>query len=101
MSPESPADRIISCLDPGGTFVPVVVGGGGVGVGGEGGGGETSSLRHRRVISLFWSLILAERADLENVFARRKIATVGRNIGSVRLGPFKFQWQQSGRSRHC
>lgn len=100
MSPESRADRIISCLVPGGTFVPVVVRGGvGVGVGGE--GGETSSLRHRRVISFFWSLILAERADLENAFARRKIATVGRNIGSVRLGPFKFQWQQSGRSRHC
>lgn len=99
MSPESPADRITSCLDPGGTFVPVVVVGEGLGLGL--GGGETSSLRHRRVISLFWSLILAERADLENVFARRKIATVGRNIGSVRLGPFKFQWQQSGRSRHC
>lgn len=47
-----------------------------------------------RVITLFFCLlILRIYTDFDNIFAPRKIATVGRNIGSVRLRPFKFQWQ--------
>lgn len=43
--------------------------------------------------SLFFASSFSEYRDFDNIFAPRKIATVGRNIGSVRLRPFKFQWQ--------
>lgn len=57
--------------------------------------GEATMMRSFHVISLFFffAFSFSEYRDFDNIFAPRKIATVGRNIGSVRLRPFKFQWQ--------
>lgn len=55
--------------------------------------GETSTVVRGSMWSLSLAFSFSEYTDFDNIFAPRKIATVGRNIGSVRLRPFKFQWQ--------
>lgn len=68
--PESHSDSIISCLDP----AENIRSGEGENLFGEGSPRDLSLLEAHSL----------GRADLENIFARRKIATVGRNIGSVK-----------------